>query len=427
MAQVRKVTGAKSTNNSTSQSTEKLIFSARVRCCVLDDKTYPKVFKDNGEWQSIGGIIFENVKFPNPNKEKTDGRFAKPLFPNIVNPPLENEVVHIIQLAAIGVETNTNKTCYYYFQPINIWNSPHHNAIPDEINNSTLPPSQKRNYQQTEAGSPKRATNTGADIDLGNTFKEDPNMKSLQPFEGDIIYEGRWGQSMRFTSTIKGGKVDSPWSKGFNIIERIGGKKKESQGDPLTIIRNGQHDDGKEKLIPQVEDINKDLSSIYITSTQSIPIDLSSPKGNRGYNSCDEKPIKADKFDSEQIILNSGRLLFNSKKDSILLSSNKIINLNSVNSVTIDSKQTVINSPEILLGNKNATEPIILGDKFLSDLNALLKEISLLGNILGASPIMVAPFIPSAVHQPTATKIGQLALKMSSKIETYKSKVTKSK
>ena len=32
-------------------------------------------------------------------------------------------------------------------------------------------------------------------------------------------------------------------------------------GDPLTIFKNGQHNDGKDPWIPQVEDINKDKNS----------------------------------------------------------------------------------------------------------------------------------------------------------------------
>ena len=412
---VKRVTGTKSTNTSSTPSNSAQIFSARVRYCILDDKTNPKAFRENGEWNSIGGIFFENVKYPNPSQDLDVGRFATPLFSNIKNYPLKNEVVYIIRLASIGVETDTNKSRWYYFQPINIWNSNHHNAIPDGINKSTLLPSQQRDYQQIEAGSPKIVTDKGTGIDLGNTFKEKLDIKPLQPFEGDIIHEGRWGQSIRLGSTVNDSNIKNTWSK-------VG-----KNGDPLTIIRNGQHDDGKEKLIPQVEDINKDLSSIYITSTQSIPIDLSSPKGNNGYDSCDEKPIKADKFNSEQIILNSGRLLFNSKKDSILLSSNKIINLNSVNSVTIDSKQTVINSPEVLLGGKKADESIILGDKFLTDLNSLLTEVASLGTILGAMSIVTVPFTPVATHNASATAMASRAQSMISKINTYKSKVTKSK
>jgi len=407
----KRVTGVQSSNNNSLQSNSTQIFSARVRHCILDDKTNPKAFKENGEWSSIGGVFFENIKYPNPSKELDSGRFAKPLFPNIKNYPLKNEVIYVIQLSSTGVEVNTNDKSYYYFQPINIWNSNHHNAIPDGINNSTLPPSQKRDYQQTEAGAVRRVTDGGTDINLGDTFKEKLNIKPLQPFEGDILYEGRWGQSIRFGSTVNDSEIGNDWSKtGEN-------------GDPLTIFRNGQHDNGKDPWIPQVEDINKDLSSIYLTSTQEIPIEASSAK----YNSYETPPTLPQKFSGEQVIINSGRLLFNSKNDSILMSSKDTINLNSISSVNIDTPKTVIQSKNILLGNKNATEPIILGDKFLSDLNALLTEIALLGNILGASPIMVAPFTPSPAHIKPATSMAFRAQNMIAKLETYKSKVTKSK
>ena len=407
----KRVTGAKSSPSTPTNNTSPQIFSARVRYCVLDDKTNPEAFNSHGEWASIGGIFFENVKYPNPSKNINSGRFAKPLFPNYKNYPLKNEVVYIIKLASTGVETNTNDKEYYYFQPVNIWNSNHHNAIPDGINNSTLPPSQNRDYQQTEAGSIRRVTDGGTEIDLGETFKEKLNIKPLQPFEGDIIHEGRWGQSVRFSSTVNNSEIDNPWSE-------VG-----ENGNPLTIIRNGQHSDGKDPWIPQVEDINKDLSSIYLTSNQKVSIDPSSIK----YNSYDEPPITPSKFSGEQVIINSGRLLFNSKNDSILMSSKDTINLNSINSINIDTPKTIIQSKEILLGNKNATESIILGDKFLSDLNALLTEIALLGNILGASPIMVAPFTPSPAHIKPATTMAFRAQNMISKLENYKSKVTKSK
>ena len=109
------------------------------------------------------------------------------------------------------------------------------------------------------------------------------------------------------------------------------------------------------------------------------------------------------------------------------MSSKDTINLNSINSVNIDSPQTIIQSKEILLGSKSATESVILGDKFLEDLLKLLTEINLLGNILGSTPIMIAPFTPSGAHIKSATTMASRAQGMISKIETYKSKTTKSK
>jgi hypothetical protein len=41
-----------------------------------------------------------------------------------------------------------------------------------------------------------------------------------------------------------------------------------TNGDPITILRNGQGNQTKEGWIPIVEDINNDNSSIYLTSTQ---------------------------------------------------------------------------------------------------------------------------------------------------------------
>ena len=294
-------------NNPNSNFSTENIFTGRVRYCILDDKTYPNVFKNFGEWSSIGGIFFSKINAPNPNKDFSTDNFAKPLFPNNKTFPLINEIVYIIALPNSNIQSNVGSLDYYYFQPVNIWNSTHHNAIPDPINNTSLPPSQQQDYQQTSGGTVRRVTDGGTEIDLGKTFKEKINIKNIQPFEGDIINEGRWGQSFRFGSTVNNSAISNPWSRTGN------------NGDPLIILRTGQYSDGKDPWIPQVEDINKDISPIYATSTQNIPIQVSS----KNYNSYNNAPTSPDKFAGEQIILNSGRLLFNTKTDSILFSSKK--------------------------------------------------------------------------------------------------------
>ena len=125
--------------------------------------------------------------------------------------------------------------------------------------------------------------------------------------------------------------------------------------------------------------------------------------------------------------MNSGRLLFNSKSDSILLSSFDTINLNAINSVNIDTPKTIVSSPEIYLGDKNATEPIILGDKFLDDFQKLLTSVIKLGNAL-ATPIGTpTPFVPNAAIPAPATETVVKAQRMLNKIQQYKSKVSKSK
>jgi hypothetical protein len=387
------------------------IFAARVKFCILDNKTRPDLFKKSGEWSSIGAIYFDSIITPNSNPNFSKNNFAFPLFPNNKTFPLENEIVYIISLPNNNLQKNVNDISYYYFQPINIWNSNHHNAIPDPIFGKSLPESQRRDYQQTEAGTVRRVTDKGTEIDLGNTFKEKLNIKSIQPFEGDVIYEGRWGQSFRFGSTVNNSAVLNPWSTtGEN-------------GSPILILRNGQYSDGKDPWIPQVEDINKDISPIYATSTQNIPIQVSS----KNYNSYNNAPTSPDRFAGEQIILNSGRLLFNTKTDSILFSSKKTINLNSVEGVNVDSPRFVVNSKNIFLGDKNATEPVILGNTFLNDLRQLLNQLITLSTALQSPIGTPGPSAPNLIIAGPAQAMVTNAQNMLNRINNYKSKVSKTK
>ena len=159
------------------------IFAARVKYCILDDKTNPEIFKKMGEWSSIGTVFFDSINTPSSQYSITLENFALPLFSNNKTFPLENEIVYIISLPNNNIQSDVNDISYYYFQPINIWNSTHHNAIPDPIFNSNLPSSQQQDYQQTSIGVVRRVTDGGTEIDLGKTFKEKINIKNIQPFE----------------------------------------------------------------------------------------------------------------------------------------------------------------------------------------------------------------------------------------------------
>jgi len=387
------------------------VFTARVIYAMLDDQTQTKAFKEFGEWSSIGCVFFDRINQPNPNPEFTSDNFARPLFPNQSIVPLENEIIYIMAMPSSDIQSDVNDVSYYYFQPINIWNSVHHNAIPDPINGESLPEADQQDYTQTEAGAVRRVTDGGTDIDLGDTFTEKLSIRNLLPYEGDNIFEGRWGNTLRLGSTVTDPKIPNPWSAtGEN-------------GDPITILKNGQHEEDTDPWVPQVEDINTDKSSVYLTSTQAIPIEVAS----KSYNSYFNAPTAPDKFTEEQIILNSGRLLFNSKIDSILFSSSDTINLNSVTSINLDSPTTVIQSDKILLGDKNARESVILGDKFLADFQSLMSTLISLTGALQTPIGTPIPFVPNVAIPVPAVQVQSKAQKMLNKIQQYKSKVSKSK
>jgi hypothetical protein len=191
-------------NTFTNLGLNSLIISARVISIVLDE-SHPR-FVELGAWNGLGTIEFDLVSSPTPPNQLYS--IARPLDPTFKSLPLINEIVYILALPSTGIGKFSTKKINYYINTVSIWNHPHHNAFPQ--NSNILPPSQQKDYQQTELGSVRRVTDQSTEIFLGATFKERSNIHPLLPFEGDKIIEGRWGNSIRFGSTVK----DTPniWS-----------------------------------------------------------------------------------------------------------------------------------------------------------------------------------------------------------------------
>jgi len=331
----------------------KLINAVRVKSIILN-QNHPR-FKELGEWNSLGSIEYDSVQAPSSGKQNFP--IAKPLLPNIKNYPLINEIVYVMSLPDYGLSDSTNSSQVYYLNIIGIWNHPHHNGYPEYPNENPL--SQNQNYNQTQIGNNKKTNNNPTEIKLGNTFEEKSNIHPLLPFEGDVIYEGRWGNSLRFGSTVL---KNNFWSNS--------GKN----GDPIIILKNGQGSQNNEGWVPVLEDINKDESSIYLTSTQKIPI---IPASSNYSNYKSPFPENPKEYNKNQIIIASGRLLFNSKTDHILLSSNKGIDLNSIEDSNIYSNNIILSCKnKIYLGDKNANQAALLGNKTIDFLSSLLKSLN---------------------------------------------------
>lgn len=331
---------------------------------------YPDIEKYGG-LNGIGTIFFELNNFV------SDGRgIAKPFFPQISAYPLVNEMVLVFKLPDTNIGKNTSEEAYYYINMISLWNHPHHNAYPNPVTSTDLPPSQQKDYQQTQAGSVRRVTDQSTEIDLNSpiattqqTFQERANIHPLLPFAGDIIHQGRWGNSIRFGSTAKPSNSNSlnEWSStGIN-------------GDPITIIRNGQSvEENNEGWVPVTEKINSDLSSIWQTSTQQIPIEVAS----ENYNSYSTPPESPSQYSKPQVIINSDRLVFNAKTDSILLSSEKSIGLSSNNSLNFNTKNYIVSAGDIKLGSKDATEPLVKGETLYKNLTQIVDALRTLVDVM---------------------------------------------
>jgi hypothetical protein len=382
------------TQRNTSVSNNNLVFG-RVKSIILDE-SHPR-YEELGGWNALGTIEFETVATPTANTQILPT--AKPLDATFKSFPLINEIVYILALPNTDIgEFSTTKT-NYYISIVGLWNHPHHNAFPQ--NSNILPPAQQKDYIQTQAGSVRRVTDQSTEIFLGETFIERGDIHPLLPFEGDKIIEGRWGNSIRLGSTVK----DTP-----NTWSSTG-----TNGDPITIIRNGQGDQTDEGWVPTIEDINNDDTSIYFTSTQKIPLEAASTSYS-SYSS--NPPTKPNEYAGKQLILNSGRLVFNSTEDHVLLSSKKTVNINAINGFNIDAPQSIIKSNQVLLGGPNATEPLLKGNTTIALLSELTTQLTALATALQS----LQPF--PTVTAATAQLIPWLQA-FQLRLETTKSQISK--
>ena len=223
---------------------------------------------------------------------------AMPLDPYSTEIPLVGEYVLVIALLDKNADPYFQKHQYYYTKILNIWDRVNENILPGI--QSSAPPS----AEIYEKGLEKKKAKTIVDND---------DISRLQPYEGDKLIYSRFGSAIRFSSnnikdkekTVYENK-NAPWS-GSDILS------------PILMLTNGYKQIGKKLTI---EDPNLDKSLLYLTSDQKIKIDMSQPKLGTGINIASIKT-----YSDSQVIISSDRLLFNARKDNIILSANEDVNI----------------------------------------------------------------------------------------------------
>jgi hypothetical protein len=285
----------------------------------------------------VGTVSFRSLS-DIPGVEKG---IAYPLQPHIKNVPLIDETV----LCLIGPSENQEQSGkldrVYYLTGVNIWNHPQHTGYTRESSEVTLHPN----------------------------FKESVDINPLLPYPGDVILEGRRGQSIRFSEAHPG----TPWTS----------LKKAS---PVVIISNGQLQT-EQGFSVITEDINADASSIYLTSTHGIPL-----KESQTFNTFNAPTVSA--YETSQVILNGDRLVFNSKLDSILITSSTQVGLKGIDVIVEGTQAVTLEAPRISLGFQ-ADERAVLGDsmvdeltKLYTDLKNVIRELGVLGSVVSYTPMI---------------------------------------
>jgi len=250
---------------------------------------------------------------------RMDGYVHKPKVPvkpaniNIKKIPLIGELVLIFKSnSSIVQSTNTqgqyNQEQWYYLSTIDVNSSMNNNTVLGYTNNG------------------KYDIDKASDEIKGKSFKESL-ISPLQVYEGDVLVEGRSGNSVRFSSTLSNPSYD-----GYHVkqTEMISG----DAGSPITIISNGRENKQGNEFI--IEHINTDDSSLWLTSDQRVDKLSLNFKNMIG--------AAPNFYNKSQIIGKADRIVLSAKQDDIILDALKGIE---------------INAPKIVLGSKTNKEGML--------------------------------------------------------------------
>ena len=312
--------------------------AAEVIKVLLDDEDLPFIPETGERDYTKYGCIHARMAVSNTGKQ--DIKIIAPLDPNIKDYPYPGE--YVIVADYLG-DT-------YYTQKINMRNNVHSNIVPglSKIYNPFDGEVIKSNLPEVQ----------------------NPKIRQLKAEEGDITFNGRFGNSIRFGSNVKSvketeteGKKNSP-----NVIIRAG------QGVQETILKK-----------PVKEDINKDGSSLWMTTDQVVPLFQSSVSR--------VPDLQPKELDGKQIILNSDRIVFNSKGTDTFVYSNRDINLVSNNRIVLEGHKNVYLGTAPKQGettgwvsDNSNIQPVLRGDQTMNLVDSLLDALIEFAN--GIAPSM---------------------------------------
>ena len=294
--------------------------------------SFPKTSEDKPDYAFIGGILGRFV-YSEQGKTIDKCKNFKPMNPSINNLPAVGEIV-------IGVQYLGQ---YYYTTQLNVFGNPNFNS---QHGISRL----KRKHTLKSLFGLDTPNTDDKSAELGYYLKKTKDSRKLLPHEGDVIFEGRHGNTIRIGSDIKNENEDSP-----NIILNVGQSK----------------DEFPEPKQPVEEKIDTDGSSIYLTTNQKLE-----------FTPGIESKVVTAPYEGKNILLSSDRIIFNTKNGGD-------IGMFSHNNVSIGAvSEVVIESPVTKIGSSGATEPMVLGDKLEAVLNDILTLIET-GLLAPTGPVQV--------------------------------------
>lgn len=343
------------------------------------DNDYVSVYNDNTDISEKDTKYYGAIDFKTEDTFSVDKLYhAFPFDKNNFTFPLVGETVLILNLNG-----------QYFWLPYSLTHYPNFREdykTSELLNTSELTEtnkSAKSNEYRTQSQTGISTSTSGNKKEKQSEYKINEKIKFLKPKDGDTIISGRVGNTIRFSE--------------FHLTED--GKT----SSPSIFIRNKQNPELDSQPIGTLidEDINKDGTSIYITSNKvKIPFTETVKKTKIAFK---EYPNSKD-LSGDQLFVNSDRIILSSKAKEFIVfgkgntgiitdgnfsvDAEKEVYLHSNNKITIHSagsNQIFLNSEngKIFLG-KNAGEgaagaavqKMVLGGELVKIMGELIDEIT---------------------------------------------------
>ena len=363
-----------------------------------------KKYDEKIRLQFIGGIVYKAL-------DSFGGEaIALPLDPTKKDLPVINEKVYIIK-NGLGI----------FYQKNQFTNeNPNSGAVINEISNkihpkpnSTTSEPNLRDYKETSSTQIANKTNSDEYSKynkFGNYFVFEPNLHKLKMYEGDTLFESRFGQSIRFS--------------GYNNK-----KNPKPIYSPTIIIRNGESPLNRAKTLNQTieEDLNMDGSSIVMSSNEFVLPFIPGTTDKNGKSDFETKPESfenyPEKLNGDQIMLNSGRLLFSARNGEMVFYSKKNYGFISDGNLSIDNKlgidinikdnfNIVTNDKDVVV--KTGNGKIFLGNKDLEPMVKGKQLVTILAELIDLIGFMQfkTPAGPSAIGSENRKEFGAIKDKL---------------
>jgi len=340
-------------------------------------------FETFGGISSLGGILFKKIFDSDSSITQDDSSllFAYPGSSNIKHIPLKNEIVEIIIDPGESIDDGVKEQKLFYSRIVNVFNTQHNNSYP--------------NFNIE-----------GFDDVIGEGLPELEDITNLSLAPGDVVVEGRLGNSIRLS--------------GYDIEDSTLSDQ-DNNGKPYIVVKNSTNFSSNQDT-PLVEDINNDDSSIYLTSDHSINLNVTS-NNKESFKSGEYTPDEINTYRGRQIALDSGRVVIHAKDDIVEINAKDSVHLNSQRLNLDSSEYTSITGNKIFLGESsfNQEQPIVLGEeneKWLRELLNLLTDLS-----LTLSTCTTPATTVGALTSFSATLTGYIN-SLTSKLNSLKSKKT---